>query len=142
MTPQDMAALHASAFADSRAWDADEIATLIAGPGGFVVSRPGGFVVGRSIAGEAELITIAVSPAARRKGTGRDLLAAFEAEAAARGAETAFLEVAADNLAALGLYRSAGWQETGRRPGYYTRPGQSADAVTMAKPLAPNTGAR
>jgi ribosomal-protein-alanine N-acetyltransferase len=137
MTAAEMAALYAAAFPASRAWSADEISDLIDGPGGFAVSQEQGFALGRAIAGEAELITIAVSPDARRKGTGGALLAQFEAEAQVRGAETAFLEVAADNAAALALYRAAGWAETGRRAGYYARPTGAVDALTFAKPLEP-----
>ena len=47
----------------------------------------------------------------------------------------AFLEVAEDNAAARALYRAAGWNETGRRRGYYPRPGGALDAITLAKPL-------
>lgn len=136
MTPETMAALHARAFPGARGWSADEIAGLIAAPGGFVVSEATGFALGRAIAGEAELLTVAVAPEARRRGTGRALIARFEIDARARGAETAFLEVAADNLAALELYLSAGWAESGRRQGYYARPNGAVDALTMAKPLA------
>lgn len=142
MTPEDMAALYASAFIESRTWDADEIADLIAGPGGFLVARPGGFAIGRAVAGEAELVTIVVGPATQRKGTGRALLTAFEGEARARGATTAFLEVAADNAAALGLYRSAGWEETGQRAKYYARTSGAVDALTMAKPLVADSSGR
>jgi ribosomal-protein-alanine N-acetyltransferase len=136
MTPEHLAALFASAFVESRAWDANEIADLIAGPGGFLVTRPSGFAIGRAVAGEAELVTVVVSPTSQRNGTGRALLAAFEDEARIRGATAAFLEVAADNIAALGLYRGAGWQETGRRAGYYTRTTGNVDALTMSKSLA------
>ncbi len=135
MTPADMAAIYASAFPNSRAWSAEEIAGLIAGPGGFAVSSEAGFALGRAIAGEAELITIAVAPEARRKGAGKALLAAFEAQAQAREADTGFLEVAADNTGALALYRGAGWQENGRRKGYYARPTGAVDAITMLKSL-------
>lgn len=134
MTPDTMAALYAAAFPTSRGWAADEIAALMANPG-FGVSTATGFALGRAVAGEAELITIAVSPSARRAGTGRALLAQFEAEARTRGAQTAFLDVAADNRAALALYQSAGWHETGRRKGYYARPDGAVDALTMAKAL-------
>lgn len=130
-----MAALYAGAFPGSRAWSAAEIADLAAPPG-FVVAAATGFALGRAVAGEAELVTVAVDPGARRQGTGRALLAGFEAAARQRGAAQAFLEVADDNAAARALYRAAGWHETGRRRGYYARPGGAAiDAVTMAKAL-------
>ena len=134
MTPDDLAALYARAFPAGRAWTADEIAWLATAPG-FLLTAATGFALGRAAADEAELVTIAVDPDARRRGTGRGLLAAFERAAQARGAETAYLEVAADNAAALGLYRAAGWRETGRRRGYYARTGGAVDAVTMAKRL-------
>ncbi|MFN3938430.1 MAG: GNAT family N-acetyltransferase, partial [Gemmobacter sp.] len=73
---------------------------------------------------------------ARRQGVGARLLAAFEAGAAARGAARVHLEVAADNLAARALYDRAGWHLTGRRQGYFRRPGgPAADALLMAKAL-------
>jgi len=130
-----MAALYAAAFPASRPWSGAEIAGLIAGPGGFAVSAETGFAIGRAIAGEAELITIAVAPEARRQGAGRALLAAFLTEARARAADMAFLEVAADNAPAIGLYRATGWAETGRRRGYYARPDGAVDALTMSVTL-------
>lgn len=135
MTPAAMAAIHGAAFSPGRAWSAGEISSLIKAPGGFAVTAPAGFALGRAIAGEAELITIAVDPAARGAGQGRLLLAAFEAQARARGATAGFLEVAADNPVALGLYRAAGWAETGRRRGYYARAEGTVDALTFAKQL-------
>jgi [ribosomal protein S18]-alanine N-acetyltransferase len=135
MTPAEMAAIYASAFPNSRAWSASEMEDLIAGPGGFAVTLPQGFALGRAIAGEAELITIAVAPEARRQGAGKALLMDFESEARAREAETAFLEVAADNTPALALYAHAGWHESGRRRGYYAHPGGAIDAILMQKRL-------
>jgi ribosomal-protein-alanine N-acetyltransferase len=129
-----MAALYARAFPNGRAWSAAEIAEFCDAPG-FAVSTETGFALGRAVAGEAELVTIAVDPDARRQGAGRSLLAAFEAGARARGTARAFLEVADDNAAALALYAAAGWTETGRRSGYYARGAGRVDAVTMAKRL-------
>jgi ribosomal-protein-alanine N-acetyltransferase len=134
-----MAKIYAAAFPEGRAWTPLELADLVGGPGGFAVEAGTGFAIGRAIAGEAELITIAVDPAGQRRGTGRRLLADFEAAAHGAGAGTAFLEVAADNVAGLGLYRAAGWREAGRRAGYYPRrAGPAVDAILMRKPLTPS----
>ncbi|MAM60422.1 GNAT family N-acetyltransferase [Maritimibacter sp. UBA3975] len=131
-----MGEVYAAAFPKGRAWSPLELAELIGGPGGFEVSVDAGFAIGRAIAGEAELITIAVDPARQGRGAGRVLLAAFEDTARRRGAVSAFLEVAADNAAGLALYRSAGWQESGCRRGYYPRTGADpVDAILMTKPL-------
>lgn len=130
MTPEEMAAIYARAFPEGRAWSAEELAGLTRAPG-FVVTSTDGFAIGREVAGEAELITIAVDPAAQGQGQGRALLAAFEA---ASEAQDYFLEVAADNGPAIALYSRLGWQETGRRKGYYAREnGVAVDALTMAK---------
>ncbi len=86
-------------------------------------------------------MTLAVAAAARRRGLGRRLLARFEAAAAARGAEAAFLEVAEDNAPARALYLAAGWVEAGRRRRYYARgDGTAADAIVMRKALGGTAG--
>lgn len=139
MTPDALAALHRSCFTTPRPWSETEFAALLADPLVFMVAADApcyGFALGRAVAGEAELLTLAVLPALRRQGLGRSLLAAFEARAAEAGASDAFLEVASDNGAALALYQSAGWQRRGLRRGYYCHPdGASVDAVVMGKPL-------
>ncbi|TYO89195.1 GNAT family N-acetyltransferase [Oceanicella actignis] len=131
------AAIHAAAF-PHEPWSARAIADLAAAPGGFLLldAAQDGFALGRVAADEAELLMLAVAPGARRRGAGRGLLAAFEARAAAMGARTAHLEVAADNAPALGLYRSAGYARAGLRPRYYSRPdGARIDAVLMTRKL-------
>jgi ribosomal-protein-alanine N-acetyltransferase len=125
-----MAALHIAAF--DAPWGEAAITQLLTSPGGFgIVARdeaqpPAGFILARAIAGEAEILTLAVDPAARRGGIGRALLAAAIGLAQADGAVSMFLEVAEDNAAALGLYARAGFVEAGRRRGYYSRPGGAA----------------
>ena len=70
-------------------------------------------------AGEAELLRIAVDPAHRGGGLGRTLLEACQAELAAQGMTSLFLEVRATNAAAIRLYGACGWVRCGLRPGYY-----------------------
>ncbi|MHC0054773.1 GNAT family N-acetyltransferase [Actibacterium sp. D379-3] len=136
MTPDALADLHAACFTTPRPWGADEFRALLDSPGAFLVGDAQGFALGRVLAGEAELLTLAVHPRARRQGLGRHWLYAFESEARARDADTAFLEVAADNTAARALYRLAGYAEAGRRPGYYRPPeGPRIDALVLRKVL-------
>lgn len=134
--PQTLAALHARSFTTPRPWTADEFASLLSLPGSFLKIRPQAFVLGRAIADEAELLTLAVAPESRRKGTGRALVEEFAQEARDRGAETAFLEVAADNTPARALYEATGWRQSGARRGYYTTPdGEKIDALILRRPL-------
>lgn len=136
LTPAQMAATHAAAFTQSRPWREDEFAALLAHPGIFAVGDAACFALVRVIADEAELLTIATDPDHRRRGLARDRMARWMAEAAARGATRAFLEVAADNAPALALYAAMGFARAGRRPAYYPRPeGPAADAVVMTRDL-------
>jgi ribosomal-protein-alanine N-acetyltransferase len=90
------------------------------------------------IGAEADLQTIAVAAGARGAGLGRRLLAEVTAAAEAAGVRRMHLEVRADNPAAIALYRSAGWEETGRRRGYYRRSdAASVDALVMTRRLGP-----
>lgn len=127
-----MARLHALAFTMPRPWSADEIAALMQSPLVFALTESHGFLMSRAVANEAEMLTIAVAPDARRQGTGARLLSRFLTEARTRGAERAFLEVATDNTAAIALYAGAGFLPAGRRRGYYrTSSGQAVDALVM-----------
>ena len=136
--PEALATLHAACFVTPRPWSAAEIAGLITSPGSFLLQAPEGFLIGRAIAGEAEVLTLAVAPAARRQGLGRSLVARFIDRARQEGADRAFLEVAADNAPALALYAAAGFAEAGRRRSYYRQPdGRPLDALVLVRPLSP-----
>ena len=117
-------------------WDAKAMTELLAMPGayGFLAGEdaPEGFVLCRAAAGEAEVLTIMVLPPYRRFGLGSRLLQAALDAAKASGAESMFLEVAADNDKAQGLYLSFGFAQVGRRPRYY---GGVTDALVMSKNL-------
>jgi [ribosomal protein S18]-alanine N-acetyltransferase len=112
-----LARLHAACFAQN--WDATALTSLLAGPGTFGFHHQDGFVLARTIGGEAEILTLAVTPAARRRGIGRALLEAAIVKARAMGATVLFLEVGADNLAALALYAGLGFAQVGTRKAYY-----------------------
>ena len=85
-------------------------------------------ILARAIMDEAEILTLAVLPDARRQGLGRDLLRAAMRRAAETDARTMFLEVAEDNGAARRLYTSQGFTEVGRRKRYYAN---GDDALVM-----------
>ncbi|MEO3413454.1 GNAT family N-acetyltransferase [Roseovarius sp. CAU 1744] len=136
MTSEDMAALHAYAFAgQGRAWSVQEFAELMQGPHVFVVGDQQGFALGRVVVDEAELLTIVTDPGQRRQGLARANLRAYESEARRRGAMSSFLEVARDNGVALALYRAEGYAQMACRTGYYRRPGgEQVDALILRKP--------
>jgi len=133
--PPALAALHARAFPPDQAWGAVAITTMLRLEGGFGLlaeaspgEAPDGFVLARAVAGEAEILTLAVDPAARRHGLGRRLLEAAVAEAARRGAGSLFLEVSAANEPARALYHQAGAAVVGRRRRYYA---DGTDALVL-----------
>ncbi|UAL10729.1 ribosomal protein S18-alanine N-acetyltransferase [Caulobacter segnis] len=136
----DLADIHDKAF--DRPWTALEFDDLLKSPGAFAILgeagepvQAKGFVLCRSIAGEAEILTIAVDPAARRRGWGAALVEVAAGIAAETGSEALFLEVAVDNLAAIGLYQATGFAKVGLRKGYYPHPDGAKDALVMRRAL-------
>jgi ribosomal-protein-alanine N-acetyltransferase len=126
---QALAAIHAQCFAE--AWDADAIRRLMAAPGAAaLMAGTDAFVLVRAAAGEAEILTLATAPEKRRRGLARALVHAA-ADFVGRDATQLFLEVAADNAAAIALYSGFGFVAVGRRSGYYIRPSGTADALTL-----------
>lgn len=138
MTPDALATLHRRCFQVPPPWSAEDFSGFLANPLCFLlVEGDAGFLLGRAVAGEAELLTLAVLPEARRRGLGRRLVERFLYQARLRGAERAFLEVSAENAAAVALYESAGFVPAGRRKGYYRPPGAPAvDALVLQRDLA------
>ena len=118
--PAVMAAIHGAAFLPDEAWGTAIFAGHLSLPGTFgFVHEAGGVVLARATADEAEILTIAVAPEARRRGAARALLRAAIAAAAERGATTLYLEVSAANSVARALYVSEGFGQVGKRRGYY-----------------------
>lgn len=137
MTPERLAALHAAAFTDApRPWSAAEFAGLLADPTVFLAAEPEGFALGRRAGPEAELLTLAVAPHARRRGLGARLVARLLRLATEAGAEEMLLEVAETNGAARALYARCGFVAVGRRPRYYARAGGTPlDALVLRRAL-------
>lgn len=136
MTPAEMARIHAACFETPRPWNVREFTELSDAPGTFLCLAPQGFLWGRVVLDEAELLTLAVDPGARRQGIGAALTRDFLRRAADRGATRSFLEVAADNFAAQSLYAALGFSASGTRRNYYASPdGKKRDALVLTRPL-------
>jgi ribosomal-protein-alanine N-acetyltransferase len=130
-----LAAIHAAAFPPGEAWSAAAFAELLATPGAYGLIDPaGGIILTRHAADEAEILTLATLPEARRQGIAARLLDAALQQAAARSVVRMFLEVSAGNLAARGLYETAGFVACGRRRRYYP---DGSDALVLQRPLSP-----
>jgi ribosomal-protein-alanine N-acetyltransferase len=93
----------------------------LAGYGGLLAPR----------GGDGDIQTIAVAPAARRRGLGRSIMLALIAEARARGAGQVFLEVRADNPNARALYVSLGFEQIAVRAKYYQPDGVDAHIMRL-----------
>jgi len=129
---EGLAQIHARAF--QSCWSATELCGLLATPGTFAIAAENdgalvAFVMGRVAADEAEILTLAVDPAKRRRGLGAALVDAAASAATCAGARRLFLEVARENAVAMSLYRRAGFVVVGERAGYYGNGG--SDAVVL-----------
>ncbi len=126
------ATIHAAAFPDEP-WTAAAFFSLLSQPGvfGFIDER-GGFLLLRVASDEAEILTIGVT--AKRQRIGTELMQAAISRAKNLGAAAIYLEVAAGNAAALGLYSSLGFAPAGRRAKYYPN---GDDAVILRLRLDP-----
>ncbi len=116
---------------------------VVPGPGSGPGSGPDGGLLGAAVvytrqdSPAARLYSIAVHPAARGQGLARRLLRHMEIAAQKNGAREMRLEVSINNRAALALYEESGYEIFARVSGYYE---DGADALRLAKPLAPRTG--
>lgn len=99
---------------------------LVGEVGAGAAARVCGFLVARVIAGEAELLNMAVDAKDRRKGLGSKLLAEAAKEAAAQQAKRMYLEVRESNQAAISFYELHGFRRNGKRAGYYQNPTENA----------------
>jgi ribosomal-protein-alanine N-acetyltransferase len=131
------AELEAQLFPGDDPWPPEAFVRELAGKHNrYVAARDDGLLVGyagisrlgRVPPFEYEVHTIGVDPAYQGRGIGRRLLDELLDFA---GDSVVYLEVRTDNVAAIALYRSAGFTNVGLRRRYYRVSG--ADAYTMAR---------
>jgi ribosomal-protein-alanine acetyltransferase len=123
-TPEDMEAVSAiqQSAPEASQWNPEDYL----GHRLFVAEFDGvlaGFLCIREIAGEVEILNLAVSPAFRRQGIATKLLDEL------RPREAVFLEVRESNFRARKLYEKAGFQTVSRRRKYYSNPDE--DGLVM-----------
>ena len=96
-----------------------------------LASYLGGYLLAMMIDDEAEILSIGVTPDRQRQGVGKRLLQHFFEHGTNQNMARVVLEVAEDNVPALGLYRDFGFAAFGRRKGYYKQGNQKIDAIMM-----------
>ncbi|MEH6388721.1 ribosomal protein S18-alanine N-acetyltransferase [Pseudomonas profundi] len=100
------------------------------------VSFEGATQVGHGVlsaaAQESHLLNLTVRPDCQGRGYGLRMLEQLMERAKHRDAEVAFLEVRESNISAIRLYENFGFNEIGRRRGYYPAAQGQEDALVMA----------
>ena len=80
----------------------------------------------QTVLDEGSITNVAVLPEFRRRGAARALLEELLARGKAMDLAFLTLEVRASNAPAIALYTGLGFQEVGRRRGYYEAPREDA----------------
>ena len=139
----EVVAIMESAFDDrfGEGWTRSQCAGILPMRGvSMLVARDGtgqavGFSLQRIVAGDGELLLLAVDPRIRRRGIGQGLLRKFVDHARSEGTSRIHLEVRDGNPAVI-MYRKAGFRAVGRRRKYYHgRSGGEFDALTLSLDL-------
>ncbi|MDE6384743.1 MAG: ribosomal protein S18-alanine N-acetyltransferase [Eubacterium sp.] len=90
--------------------------------------RAVGYAMLYVVCGEADIVRVAVLPEYRRRGIAEKLLLkSFEINET----DAVFLDVRESNSAAINLYKSLGFKDTGIRKNYYSNP--TENAILMKK---------
>jgi [ribosomal protein S18]-alanine N-acetyltransferase len=126
-----LAGIHAECF-ENACWSVEQLreSLRLATTQGWLAMEDGeaaGFLLCQKSGNEMELLTLCVLPARQCNGVGASLLRSMLAGLPPGG--SAYLEVAADNVAARGLYEKCGFVSSGTRINYYSRPSGAVDAV-------------
>lgn len=120
-------------------WDAESMRALLSGEltVGWLFEARGvvvGAVLVRAVAGEGEVLRLAVMPHRRHRGHARALMAEMLTALGPVLPHGLHLEVRASNVAAHTLYLSLGFVEVGRRRAYYVAPVEDAILMHWQRP--------
>lgn len=136
MTADDLPAVFAiEQVSHPSPWPMKGLQESLSSHAAFVLEQGGvviGFAFVQRILDEAHLLDIAISPARRGEGHGRELLRQLMDEVLAVGVNIWFLEVRVSNKTAITLYQTLGYNELSIRRNYYDGPDGKEDALLMA----------
>ena len=129
-----VAALELQCFSDP--WPREAIASELENPLSlWLVAEKDGAVIGyvgsQTVPDEADMMNLAVSPAARRQGVASALVRELVTRLQSKGVISLTLEVRASNGPAVRLYDGFGFMQVGRRKNYYFHP--TEDALILKK---------
>ena len=125
-------------------WQAKDFQTLCRSPGVITqiasvgtagAKQPIAYGLYRTVACEAEILSLAVLPDFRTKAIARKMLEDIFHRLSALKVEQVFLEVAADNHPAINLYTKSGFIRSGLRKNYYHNKDGKKDALILSKVL-------
>ena len=137
----EIAALERLCFSDP--WSVGSIAEELENPLScwIVAEDESGSVLGyagsQTVMDEADVMNVAVSPDARRQGTGSMLMISLMNMLFQRGVRLLTLEVRASNEGAVSMYHKLGFIQVGRRPCYYRHPREDALILRAELPGSP-----
>lgn len=124
-----LSALEADVFPDP--WDASRFREVLGrgqffAAGAFDGQTLAAYLTAYMVAGELEIVNVAVAAPLRGRGLGRRLLRFCLEQGRRMGAYRAVLEVRSGNAAARALYKSCGFAQVGLRKRYYADSGEDA----------------
>ena len=120
-----VAALEKECFSDP--WSQQSVASELENPLALWLvweedGRVLGYVGSQTVLDETDMMNVAVSAQARRRGIAQALVEALVIQLKQRGSRCLTLEVRASNAPAICLYEKLGFRQVGRRPNYYSHP--------------------
>ena len=131
MSPEELSAIHHECFKQPRPWTPKEFQLLL--NQNILLWKSRSFLLGREINGEAEILTLAVSPNERRRGLASSLLKEFLTKMKQIKVRKIILEVNKNNKPALNLYQNFCFEKVGEREAYYKPNSESisSDALLL-----------